>query len=150
MIAMRSRRQFERLVDDHRRRHVGSLEQLVHREPQHEAIDDGDPLDAPVGGRLGDQRVDAIERARGALGERHGQGIALGDGRPQLQVADAGDRLGQRVAAHLPAVEHLERALAGLPELLCVEAHPSLPCPRAGACHSRASNAIVTAATAAS
>ncbi len=96
------------------------------------------------------QRVDAIQHPRRALRERDGQRVALGDRRTQLQVANAGDGLRQRVAAHLPAVEHLQRALARVPELLRVARHPSLPCAGPRGCHSLASFAIVTTATAAS
>ena len=117
---------------------------------QHETVDDGEPLEPPVRGRLGNQRVDAIEDARGALGEFHGQRVALGHRRAQLQVAHAGNGLGQRVAAQLPAVEHLQGALARLAQVLRVSRHPSLPCTASRGCQARANLAIVTTATAAS
>ena len=125
-------REFERLVDDHGRWHLRTLQQFVHREPEHEAVDDREPLEPPVGGRLGNHRVDAIERARGALGELHGQRVAIGHRRPQLQVAHAGDGLGERIAAQLPAIEHLQRALAGLAQVLRIARHSSRPDPPPG------------------
>ena len=50
--------QLERLVDGDLGRHVGAEQHLVSPEPEDVAVDGGHPVEPPVLGHLGDQRVD--------------------------------------------------------------------------------------------
>src|SRR2546423_13912392 len=63
-------RELERLVDDHLRRRLGLVQELVDRHPENQAIEDVHPLDAPVLGRPCDDRVDVADAVRNAVRER--------------------------------------------------------------------------------
>ena len=97
-----------RFLNHHARRRLAAI-QLRGSESQHAALDDAEPLEAPVGGDVGELGVERRSAARQLVDERTGE-LAL-VGRDGEVVPDAArDALERLVRPKIPRVERLQHA----------------------------------------
>src|SRR5215470_730723 len=106
----------DRLVDRDLRRHLGRPQELVDRQPEDVAVDDGHPLEVPVLRELRDRVIDLRLVRLHAADERIAEGTrVVVDGMPRPELLVVRNRI--VVAVEVELVQELEGDLAGLPAL---------------------------------